>query len=136
MNNLNLSFCYNTFVNKKGISTGNAVLEGKSNNNRGWFVGAFIEQTGLQTNNDVEIKWGIHPKGERRFSKAVEGNATTISILIRGKYTITFENGEKNELANEGDYVMWSPNLPHEFEALEDSVAVTIRWPSLSSKRN
>lgn len=123
-------------MNDKKISTGNAAQEGQSNNNRGWFVGAFIEQKKLQANNDVEIKWGIHPKGERRYSKATEGKATTVSILIRGKYTLTFENGEKKELSTEGDYVMWSPLLPHEFEALEDSVVITIRWPSLSANRN
>lgn len=116
------------------IAQGNAKTEGQQR--RGWFVGAFIESNNLQRNSDVEIKWGIHPKGEKRESVAEETHSTSISILISGKFGISFEESEEVILIKEGDYVMFQPNLPHRTFAYEDSVVITIRNPSLSSKRN
>ncbi len=122
--------------NNQEIEIGNAIAEGQDGK-RGWFIGAFVSPTTpLKTTNDIEVKWGIHPKGEIRSSKAAAGDAKTISLLIRGKYRITFDHGEEIVLSNEGDYVIWSPNIPHESETYEDSVIVTIRWPSLSASKN
>ena len=113
---------------------GNAILEGAST--RGWFVGAFIDSnSGLVKNGDVEVKWGIHPKGEKRTSKADSGDATTLSILIQGEYAIRF-NDEEIVLRKAGDYIIFMPNQPHDLEALEDTVIITVRWPSLSSNKN
>ncbi len=124
-----------TMSNNNKISTGNALVEGQDR--RGWYVGAFIEPEGaLQHNADVEIKWGIHPKDEQRSSKAGEGNATTMSVLIRGKFGITFKDQEEIVLEKEGDYAIWNPNIPHETIAYDNSVILTVRWPSLSAAKN
>ena len=33
----------------------------------GWFVGQFVPaELGLRHQSDVEVKWGIHPDGEKR----------------------------------------------------------------------
>lgn len=111
------------------IETGNAIAEGESR--RGWFIGNFIQpEQPLKTNNEIEVKWGIHPKGERRESLAVEGDILTISLLIRGHFKVIF-SGHEEVLKREGDYVMWKPNVRHSSEAIEDSVIVTIRMPSI-----
>ena len=39
----------------------------------------------------------------------------------------------KHQLAesHEGDYVIWSANLPHRLTVVEDALILTIRWPSI-----
>jgi len=39
---------------------------------------------------------------------------------------------EKVELNHQGDYVMWGIGVDHRWEALEDTVIITVRWPSVS----
>jgi quercetin dioxygenase-like cupin family protein len=34
-------------------------------------------------------------------------------------------------LEREGDYVMWGAGVDHTWRAEEDSIVITIRWPSL-----
>lgn len=120
---------------KKQIIRGNAIDEGQ--NKRGWFVGAFIESSnGLQTNSNVEVKWGEHPANEERSSKAGIGDATTLSLLIRGKFGIKLEGEEEILLPKEGDYAMWNPNIAHITNSYEDSLIITVRWPSLSASKN
>jgi hypothetical protein len=117
------------------IVTGNAITE--SHDTRGWFVGAFIKSAGeLQTTNEVEVKWGQHQKGESRESLAATGDATTLGILISGKFAVKPENGDEIVLSQPGDYIMWQPNIPHLSIAYEDSLIITVRWPSLFNKRN
>ncbi len=118
----------------KKIVSGNAINEGELT--RGWFIGSFIDSVeDLKKNKDVELKWGIHPSGEFRESKAVGGEATSIGILISGKYQIDFDN-ETFLLEKPGDYVMWNPNQAHKCHSYEDSVILTVRWPSLSAEKN
>lgn len=117
------------------IISGNAKKEGKDK--RGWFVGAFLEKAGpLRKNEAIEVKWGTHPRGEKRESKAEKGMATSLSILTKGQMGFTFEGKKETVLSEEGDYLMWQPNIPHSTISYKDSVVITIRWPSLSSKKN
>ncbi len=34
-------------------------------------------------------------------------------------------------LARQGDYAVWGPGIDHSWEALADSVVITVRWPSV-----
>ena len=34
-------------------------------------------------------------------------------------------------LTREGDYAVWGPAIDHTWEALDDSVVVSVRWPSV-----
>lgn len=116
------------------VIKGNAVAEGKDR--RGWFIGSFIDpKQELKSNSEVEIKWGVHPKGEERSSKASEDDFLTVSLLIKGKFLIKFEDREEL-LQHEGDYIIWKPNTFHSTVTLEDAVIITIRLPSLSSQQN
>ncbi len=107
---------------------GNAAVDGDEH--RGWLLGHFLDRSdGVRAAEAVEVKWGVHPAGEERATAAVNATATTLSILVRGRFRITFPDGECL-LAREGDYALWPPGTPHHWRAEEDSVVLTVRWPS------
>jgi hypothetical protein len=111
-----------------GIELGNADDEGRARG--GWFLGHFIP-SGLRMTHDVEVKWGSHAAGERRETWGVNRRATTLSILVRGRFRITFPDREV-VLEREGDYALWAPGIPHTWCAEEPSTIVTVRWPSFA----
>ena len=109
---------------------GNAALDGAARG--GWMLGHFIEG-GPRHSTDIEIKWGVHSAGEQRTSSHTsDPRIMTLAILIKGKCKSNM-NGKEVIWENEGDYLLYSHNLPHTFEAIEDSVTVTIRWPSIAT---
>jgi len=83
-------------------------------------------------NDDFEVKWGVHPKGDKKDIAGMNIKAKTLSILIKGKFLVSFpDDGEEVILGNQGDYVYFENGIYHGSEALEDSVVLTIRWPSI-----
>lgn len=110
------------------VVVGNAALDGDGPT-RGWFVGHFIPSDSERHTTAVEVKWGIHPAGTARPRMAMGTESTTLSILVRGTFRVTFGDGEVR-LARPGDYVLFPPSVPHGWTADEDSVVVTVRWPS------
>lgn len=112
------------------IQVGNTTLD--SAETRGWIVGSFLpKESGLRHSDDVEIKWGVHKKGETRAEWTVGETRTTIGVLVSGKFELEFRD-RAISLINSGDYVMWGPGVDHKWRALDDCVLVTIRWPSAS----
>lgn len=116
---------------------GNAALD--QVRGTGWFVGQFVAAaSGLRHQTEVELKWGIHPDGERRsHGPGAVGNATTIAILIRGGLHVTFDVDETRHVVtmqNEGDYVIFGPDVVHFWEAIGDTLVVTVRFPSIEVK--
>lgn len=107
---------------------GNAADPAK--NSRGWFVGHFMpgEDNPLRT-SDVEMKWFAHAKGETRSEWAPPNPVRTLNILIRGRFVLLFPDQEVL-LQNEGDYVMFGPDIAHSYRSEEDSLILTVRWPS------
>jgi hypothetical protein len=106
----------------------------------GWFVGQFVQpEWGPRHQTAVELKWARHTDGERRrYGAGANGNATTISILIRGALRITFyiDGGPRViTLQKEGDYVIFGPNVVHSWQALGDTVALSVRFPSIEIGR-
>jgi hypothetical protein len=62
-------------------------------------------------------------------------NATTISILVSGLFVTRLKICDvlrEVTLANPGDYIAFAPGIDHSWEALEDSVMISIRFPSLA----
>lgn len=111
---------------------GNAGRDGK----RGWFIGQFVApELGLRHRHDVEIKWGVHPRGEARPGSWVSYRvATTIAVLIRGEILIRVRCNSATEdivLAAEGDYIILPPIIEHTWQALTDCVVLTVRSPSI-----
>ena len=110
-------------------ATGNANLDGQPS---GWFVGAFVkDESSLRHTQDVEIKWRHHEKGEQQ-AEWEDSEGTSVSVLVSGQFRIIFESGQ-SDLLQQGDYAIWAPGVPHRSVALDDSVILTVRWPSIPS---
>src|SRR5258705_13990995 len=107
----------------------------------GWFVGQFVPaELGLRHQTDVEVKWGVHPDGDRRpRGPDANPNATTISVLIHGTLRVTFETagGEPQTvtLENKGDYVIFGSDIVDSCEAVVHTVLVAVRFPSVKVTR-
>jgi hypothetical protein len=107
---------------------GNAVDVGRDT--RGWFLGHFMRGAGsaLRT-DDVELKWYVHPKGEMRDSWAPGIPVKTLNLLVRGSFVLVFPDREV-ALEKEGDFVLFGPGVAHSYRAVEESLVLTVRWPS------
>jgi hypothetical protein len=109
------------------------VVSGNTNtvsNPTGWFVGHFIRPADdPRATNSVEIKWHTHPKGDSKatWTKSIE--ATNLAILISGKFKFCFPE-QDILLTQQGDYVLWPAGVFHRWQAEDESVILTIRWPS------
>lgn len=109
---------------------GNAHLEGA--NRSGWFLGHFITPIDDPRSTSIlEVKWAVYKAGESRSQWAINLEATTLSILIRGQFRLQFPE-EDFLLSSQGDYVFWFAGVPHCWSAESDSTILTIRWPSQS----
>jgi hypothetical protein len=119
---------------KDKIVVGNAADQGQEDGRRGWFIGHFIDpREGLRFSEEVEFKWAIHPAGESKPDNGVNLTATTISILISGKFIINFPDQDYSlTLVRSGDYVLFAPGVLHNWLAAEDTVILNMRWPSLA----
>ena len=110
---------------------GNANTDGEST--RGWLLGHFIgEPDDPRATRAVEVKWGVHPAGEGRDGWATDEQRTTLLILVRGRFRLDLSVGSTT-LAKEGDYAVWGPGIDHSWQAEEDSIVMTVRWPSIPS---
>ena len=125
-----------TGMNTRGaFYFGNAIADQVRDS--GWFVGQFIPaELGLRHQTDVEVKWGIHPDGEKRSHAWASEHATTISVLIRGSLRVTFDPEGTPQivtLAKEGDYIIFAPQTVHSWEAIGDTIVLSVRYPSVDS---
>ncbi len=76
--------------------------------------------------------WGKHNKGDKKDLAKTNKTAKTVFMLMYGKFRFSFPDLQKNVLLqNEADYLFFENGIAHSWEALEDSLAITIRWPSL-----
>jgi mannose-6-phosphate isomerase-like protein (cupin superfamily) len=115
------------------VYVGRAVPDGIAN--QGWLLGHFMPPGELLHSKDVEVKWGVHPPGERRAAWATAETRTALLVLIRGSFDI--ELRDRTVLLREpGDYVVWGPGQDHSWQAGElETVVLTVRWPSLPGWR-
>jgi len=110
--------------------TGNA--NDDSNIHRGWLLGHFIQPDGsIRSTGTLEVKWGIHPAGEKRVDWTSGEVRTMLVVLISGRFRIDLSVGEVL-MERQGDYAVWGPGIEHSWEAIEDSVVLTVRWPSVA----
>ena len=117
-----------------GVKQGNAVADGPAH--RGWLIGRFIDEDAFRQTHDVEVKWGVHKNGDANQGFAADQVARTMSVLIRGRFRLTFRRNGATEdvvLSKEGDYAVWLPGVEHTWiaEADGETVILTVRWPSL-----
>ena len=117
-----------------GVKQGNAIRDGGAH--RSWFIGRYVDEDPFRQTHDVEVKWGIHKCGESNAAFAADQVARSMSVLVRGRFRLTFRRGAVIEsflLENEGDYAVWLPGVEHTWAAEDpgETVILTIRWPSL-----
>ncbi len=116
------------------IATGNTVDSAHQQDRSGWFVGQFMPVNSPANTRDVEIKWGVHAAGDTNEGFCKNRTAKTVSILIEGRFSLTFQGPDGSQtvmLERKGDYALWDAGITHNWAALEDSVVLTVRWPSL-----
>lgn len=101
-----------------------------SKDTRGWFLGHFMpgDDNPLRS-SDLELKWFTHAKGETRGDWAPANSVKTLNILIRGHFVLLFPEREV-ALEKEGDFVLFGPGLPHSYRSEQESLVLTVRWPS------
>src|SRR5688500_15980510 len=92
------------------VRFGNAALDGAPR--RGWLVGHFLPADDIRATGAVEVKWGVHPAGEQRVAWSMSREATTLSVLVAGRFRLTFPE-QTYLLTQPGDYVLWAPGVPH-----------------------
>jgi quercetin dioxygenase-like cupin family protein len=109
--------------------TGNAGTD--ADGHRGWLLGHFLPEGGPRHTEALEVKWGIHPAGQKRPEWSTDETRTTLVLLVSGQFKVELSTGEAL-LENQGDYLVWGPGIDHTWHAEADSVVVTVRWPSLA----
>ena len=106
----------------------NAIIDGKEN--FGWFIGHFIKpENSPRSTNAIEVKWASYVAGDKRTNWSQNVTATTISVLFRGRFHVIFSDKEYI-MTKEGDYVLTPPGVTHSWYAEQDTIILTIRWPS------
>ena len=78
---------------------------------------------------DVEVKWGVHPRGDQRGQWVTGEKRTAMIVLVSGRFRIDLP-GRSVVLAEQGDYVLFD-GVDHSWYAEEASVVLGIRWPSV-----
>ena len=112
---------------------------------RGWLVGHFIDPSHgtMRKTTDLEVKWGIHPAGDKRVAWTEGEDRTTLVVLVSGKFRVDLSTKTSGDLQpgwsmnpvtleRQGDYLTWGPGTDHSWQAEEDSVVITVRWPSIA----
>ncbi|WP_405835612.1 signal peptidase I [Streptomyces sp. NBC_01518] len=97
---------------------------------RGWLLGHFKAEGSPLHSDAVEVKWGVHPRGEQR-AQWVKGEVrAALLVLISGRFRMEFP-GRSVLLEEQGDYVVWGQGVDHSWTAEDESVVLTVRWPSV-----
>ena len=55
---------------------------------------------------------------------------TTHVFHVKGSFRIDLTEGSYT-LEREGDYLVWGPGIDHSWEALQDCLVTTVRFPSV-----
>ena len=95
-------------------------------------MGGFVKADEARATADVEVKWRLHPACDTRPVWNPDESETTLCLLVSGCFNLDFDT-ELVTLARPGDYAVWGPGIKHRWHALDDSIVLTVRWPSLSS---
>ena len=109
------------------IYVGNAAVDAPAD--RGWLLGHFKPAGDVRHSGDVEIKWGMHQPGDRRAQWVTGERRTALLMLISGRFRVELPDRDVL-LTKQGDYVVFH-GFGHSWEAEEESVLLTVRWPSI-----
>lgn len=100
---------------------------------KGWFLGSFMEKHSDFYSEDLELKWIRHEKGFHKPGFSSEHSIKTLTVLISGKYRVVFHDFHQEVVLEKlGDFLYYdSSQTTHDADALEDTLLLVIRWPSL-----
>jgi mannose-6-phosphate isomerase-like protein (cupin superfamily) len=119
--------------------TGDSVYVGNAGEDaaldRGWLLGHFQDPDDPRHSEDVEIKWGVHPAGDERSAWVSAEERTALLVLISGRFRVELP-GRSVLLEQRGDYVVWGRGVGHSWFAEQESVVLTVRWPSVPGYRS
>jgi hypothetical protein len=110
------------------VYVGNANVDAATDH--GWLLGHFKPFGDPRHSDGVEIKWGTHSPGDERAEWVRGEERTALLILISGRFRVELP-GRSVLLAERGDYVVWGKGVDHSWHAEEESVVLTVRWPSV-----
>lgn len=88
----------------------------------GWFIGDF--EPSIFRNNTFEVSVKNFSKGSKE-PLHFQNIATEITIVCKGKILIC------KQMLNAGEIIEIEPQESCDFEALEDSILVCIKYPSI-----
>jgi len=83
----------------------------------GWIIGDF--EPSLHRTNDIEVALKSFKKQEKEPNH-LQRIATEASLVVSGSHHL-----------KSGDILVVEPGEAYDFEALEDSTVLAIKWPSL-----
>lgn len=86
----------------------------------------------VRSSEDVEVKWGIHPPDDKRAEWTADDQRTTLVLLVRRNFRTDLTEASVT-LEEQGDYLLWGPGIDPSWEALTDSIVLTVRWTSSPS---
>ncbi|MFI1839293.1 signal peptidase I [Streptomyces olivaceoviridis] len=113
---------------KDSVYVGNAGKDAALD--RGWILGHFKDVDDPRHSEAVEIKWGVHPRADARSQWVRGEERTALLVLISGRFRVELP-GRSVLLEEQGDYVVWGRGVDHSWFAEEESVVLTVRWPSV-----
>ncbi len=101
--------------------------------NSAWKLGYFVNPPHPFHNEGFELKWSHTLGGQSKPGGAGKNiTAYTLTILIRGKFKISFPDmAEEYIMTKEGEYLYFPPGVSHDWVCVEDALTVTLRWPSV-----
>src|SRR4051794_26535311 len=70
----------------KNVYVGRADMDAAGD--RGWLLGHFKPLGDVRHSEDVEIKWGVHPRGDERAQWVTGEHRTALLILISGRFRV------------------------------------------------
>lgn len=73
---------------------------------------------------------GRPSEGDERAHWVTGEDRTALQVLVSGRFRVDFP-GRSVVLAEQGDYVVWGRGVDHSWYAEEESVVLTVRWPSV-----
>lgn len=94
---------------------------------KGWLFGNF--EPSLINSKDIEVGLKYYKKGDKESSH-VHKIITEYTIVVSGKIKMN------DEVYIEKDIVTILPNVPTNFESLEDSITLVIKTPSIPSDKH
>ena len=92
----------------------------------GWFVGDFDPSVIKTKDFEVAVKKYVSGQKERRHLHKI---ATEITVIVEGRVRMNCIE------YSSGSIIQIQPNEPSDFEALEDTITVVVKTPSVTGDK-